>query len=95
MACEVADGLRPRCDNCSNDRTIWEFQWPVKWPMVCALNATSTAYENKPAFQWPVKWPMVCASNRRGGRAGFHVSVSMACEVADGLRRRGGIFGPI
>ena len=36
MACEVADGLR-QCEGtlrrCSCQP---QFQWPVKWPMVCA-----------------------------------------------------------
>ena len=35
MACEVADGLR-LVDKRVKPMTEQEFQWPVKWPMVCA-----------------------------------------------------------
>ena len=59
MACEVADGLR-------------------------RLRKTIQARQRR-AFQWPVKWPMVCAG-RRVVASAFAGVVSMACEVADGLR---------
>ena len=53
--------------------------------MVCAI-AEANAKEVQTQFQWPVKWPMVCA-NRGPTRRVISPLVSMACEVADGLRR--------
>ena len=37
MACEVADGLR--LGNSIYQEWFITFQWPVKWPMVCAQAA--------------------------------------------------------
>ena len=36
MACEVADGLRRKLVHRRQRTNVRRFQWPVKWPMVCA-----------------------------------------------------------
>ena len=51
--------------------------------MVCA-RVQDVIVNQATLFQWPVKWPMVCAFEN--GDTVDGVVVSMACEVADGLR---------
>ena len=45
MACEVADGLR-LLRAPAGVPSLEPFQWPVKWPMVCALPSQNTLERN-------------------------------------------------
>ena len=44
MACEVADGLRLGSTDFGVRANV-PFQWPVKWPMVCAWMTPSSLTE--------------------------------------------------
>ena len=83
MACEVADGLS-RSSEPVNLKCC-KFQWPVKWPMVCAVKSVLGE-----ALRLSVSMACEVADGLRPGYLGRarHSSphVSMACEVADGLR---------